>query len=389
MSTEVLPAYTPASATFVEHLEKNVSPEEHKDAIQSAVDKLFEENNIGETMKNLTSTVISINKDFDKILHTVILFDSKNYRKKKDDGSPNGDYIQKFEPTWRGIKKSFNDYIWESREVATSGAGHAQAFHDTLLPMIADKDVSVADKKEELKYYIAQIDKTESEAKNMVTHFEDVSTRIGTFSTLFQAASKDAGLNIDAAIAKVTKEIEELDETIKKYKEIAEKAFNWMIGGAVVEGIGCAMILTGFLAPIGLIALVGGAVCGLWNAKEGYDAEEKVEEAEKKKAEKKTELARLTADKAEHEEIHGKIVTSMKEAETIGIRVLAISKVWAVIRTEAQTISDALHKAEGAPTAAGLKRYMSPKVVQQYAVLERVLKQYANLVDNTGPKPTA
>ena len=52
----------------------------------------------------VTNTIRLINASFTNISVALGLFDEKNYRKKKTDGSPDGDLVEKFRPMLDEIK---------------------------------------------------------------------------------------------------------------------------------------------------------------------------------------------------------------------------------------------------------------------------------------------
>ena len=108
------PTYSDTPAVYKMLVEPNVAnmndlqkilTQREREKIEAYIDQVFKEENVTATMKNLTATVTRVNDDFDEILTAVALFDSKNYRCKKENGSPDGGLIDKFEPRWRRIKE--------------------------------------------------------------------------------------------------------------------------------------------------------------------------------------------------------------------------------------------------------------------------------------------
>lgn len=70
------------------------------DAIQTASEDNETRQFMEEEIKRLSDTVMFIKGKFESVKGTLRLFDSKDFRKLKEDGSAGGDKIAKLEPQW-------------------------------------------------------------------------------------------------------------------------------------------------------------------------------------------------------------------------------------------------------------------------------------------------
>ena len=99
-------ANTQAANTDSDSVKKDVLKLVKKDpnGIQNRLLKSLKNMGADETLKDLTNSIHLINASFTNISIALGLLDEKNYRKKKADGSPGDEPIEKFRPDWDAIK---------------------------------------------------------------------------------------------------------------------------------------------------------------------------------------------------------------------------------------------------------------------------------------------
>lgn len=106
--SEVLPRPPPedrlntTGKALLEELRKiaESNPDGVIDAIKDAAENNESRQFMEAEMKRLSDTVMFIKGKFESVKGTLRLFDSKKFRKLKEDGSAGGDYIDKLEPQW-------------------------------------------------------------------------------------------------------------------------------------------------------------------------------------------------------------------------------------------------------------------------------------------------
>ncbi|PPR05332.1 hypothetical protein CVT24_008051 [Panaeolus cyanescens] len=392
-----LPGFQIASAPSA----KNSDQEKHIQEIIKRVDE-FEKQNPGVIAKNILDAlktvnidaaealidlpkhVKSINTAFEDISHVLGRLDSKNYRKKKDDGSPDGDYIPKFQNDWNAIHAEFTKQLGKSREVATDSYQRAKEFRQMYVPMFKNDNVPLDAKKKELEHFMKKLETSQATAKDVCDGFMEIPRRIREIKSRIEYSLNDVNGNLEEKIARLRRDIEQLDEKLGKYEQVAKVATYVAAGGAVACVVGAAMTASVILAPFAVIPVVAGAIVGTVASLVaiGYATAGLVTEAERE--DKVKELTQILKDKDEFVKLRGDVDKALQQCDSLCIRILAIASVWSLIRTQCQAIHGHMTTAQEGPTQYSFDPSME-LAIQPYAELENLLFYYAANVAATDP----
>ncbi|KAF9526323.1 hypothetical protein CPB83DRAFT_858163 [Crepidotus variabilis] len=337
--------------------------------------------NAEETLKNLTNHILELKVSFGKISVALGQVDDKNYRKKSD-SSTNEERIEKFRPTWDKIHKDFDSLIWASQDVAMDAATHAKVFHDILLPILKDNTLPLSRKKEELRSYILNLEKSEAVAEKMTNSFTALPHRIRAVKIRVGVALKAVGEHQDTRIRDLNKEIDELELRIRKYSNLGRTAMWVGAGGAAAMGVGVLLSLTGVLAPFAIFSFWAGKTA-MKGAVIGKAATSGLEYAAEKERDRKIyERDQLIKARTNLDlnGIQAQVDQAFAESEGLCSRLNAIGTVWGVIRTESQLILDSMIKAGNAKTRWSFEPLTEKVCGNAYAQLGEVLVSYSQSI---------
>ncbi|KAG8776462.1 hypothetical protein FRC12_000896 [Ceratobasidium sp. 428] len=103
---------------------------------------------------------------------------------KNSDGTP----LEKLKPTWAEFQKRYTYTMWGSRDDATAASSVLKDFTEALCPILTDKSVSFADKKEALAdFVLGRKIGTRSQAESFTKLFSDIdvfTTKLLNFADL-------------------------------------------------------------------------------------------------------------------------------------------------------------------------------------------------------------
>ncbi|KAF9046200.1 hypothetical protein BJ165DRAFT_1469465 [Panaeolus papilionaceus] len=139
--------------------------------------------------------------------------------------------------------------------------------------------------------------------------------------------------------------------------------------------------LVAALNPYTQYAIWGSATLAIGGIAGAFISESKALEAEEERSNKITELDELSGDEESFKQIQGKIELTLKNCGELCNLISAIGSIWAVLRTECQTICDSMKKAEDTNSSFTFNRMVGDDVLLgPYKKLEEILTLYANKV---------
>ncbi|PPR04713.1 hypothetical protein CVT24_011835 [Panaeolus cyanescens] len=337
-----------------------------------------------EALKNLPAHIGSINKGFETVSHILDRLDRKNYRKKKDDGSPGGDLIPKFKGDWDAIHKEFRDQMSQSQTVATDAHHSAKEFRVIYTPIFNNEKIPLEDKKKELNVFMERLKKNQDSAMGLINAFSDLPRRIRAIGDRIAHILKEVLGFLDEKIEKLTRELRELEETLAECKLAVNIAAGVAGGGFVLATIGAFMTCSVVAAPFAVFPVVAGIVAAALGGLAGISANIAQEVTESKIRAKKKEIEDANKEKDEFVTLSGEVETAMNNCGELISRILAIASIWSVIRTRCQTIRAAMQTAQ----ESGSRYIFEPSMddaMGSYKELEDLLLYYAMNVAGTDP----
>ncbi|KAJ7690383.1 hypothetical protein B0H17DRAFT_1289989 [Mycena rosella] len=272
----------------------------------------------------------------------------------------------------KSLQTTFQTVARSSRDHAITIAAYADKFDTDTVPFCGDKDITVADRKKEIKSFIEAGKEHQKVGDKLNTDFANLKKAFETFTgTLIKWAKDREG--VDAAkIATLRTDIQALDKQIGDL-DVAI--------AAVSAALAATLPVTGLLAlafPVAAPFIVAGgcvlaavevaALTGLLIGKNGLVTDKKAKKQEIVTLQKEVSDIKALRTKAEHE----------NALPTFNDNIEVLQAVWVHVRNDAALIVSYL---ETADSKAEYPKYMKiaiEKGVIAYTAMSKYLKAYAN-----------
>ncbi|THH31266.1 hypothetical protein EUX98_g2922 [Antrodiella citrinella] len=280
--------------------------------------------------------------------------------------------------TWQAHHNTFTNLLWESRQVAGKAQGAADDFAKDFITFLADDDVSLAEKKDEIKNYIGKLTEDEEASKHMSQGFTDLEKNVQAFQVEWKRVIDKYKLDaISARIAELDGIIANLETALN---DLNDKIKALAISLGVLSAATGVTAALGFICPwfwIGtLLGLIGVGVTAAL-LKKAMDERTTVEaDIARNKADRAMEEATLAAVK----ELKAALDASQGDFNVICSRLGAFAHVWATIRADIQAIEEKLDYAHGTESKA-LFRARLNTAAKLYATLGKALRRYQVVVN--------
>ncbi|TCD67846.1 hypothetical protein EIP91_011908 [Steccherinum ochraceum] len=278
--------------------------------------------------------------------------------------------------TWSTHHRTFTALVWKSREVAGTAQAAADDFAKDFITFLADDDVTLTEKKDEIKNYMEKLVRDEKAAEGMSQGFTDLKKNVDGFQTEWQRIIDKYKLDVIAKkIADLDKVIADLHVTLSDLN-IRNLAIALGVVGAAT-GISFAL---GFICPafwIGtLFGVVGVGVTAVLLKKAVAERDDVEGQITRKEKERAVEQATLAAVK----ELKAGLDASQGDFNVICTRLGTFAKIWATIRADLQAIEEKLDFAHGTESKALFKSRLNT-AAKLYAQLGKALRRYQVVVN--------
>ncbi|KAF7329434.1 hypothetical protein MKEN_00205500 [Mycena kentingensis (nom. inval.)] len=285
-----------------------------------------------------------------------------------------GKVIQALAPTWRGYSDRFTDYLSDTEALAAEGRALVQTFKETVLDTILlNNNVSMVDKVKRTQFYVDEVNgntKTINDTNTLIANLAGLSADVTAFKVTFDTTMADAGKSLTDDIKSIKESLEVLRAKLKAYQESAGMLTKATEGVGITAGV---LIVTGGLAPIGLLAaavavILGGfAIDATFNKVAGAQAEVDAKE-------KALEIA--TAQKATYDKLAPEMAIASADMLSITDKLAVLSKVKSDLiqaNTHLNRANNAGQKTMDADELSALQ--LASKV---YDALGAILETFAN-----------
>ncbi|CAE6367489.1 unnamed protein product [Rhizoctonia solani] len=290
---------------------------------------------------------------------------------------------------WDVIRKEYDRLLRESRRLATTVAAGAEDFRTDMIPFLQDTTASFEEKRRKLTKFITDMKETDAYAERISQGFVDIARSIRTFQTRYFSKGEKGKENIDKRIHRLNKEIEELVESIEKYKAKEDDTILKELRGGIpsnqddVVGDQILTGMAGLSGPVGERSLLPKAFGDTQTTAAATEAQAHLAQAKEELNEKGRALNKLGSDLANLEHlVPSHIKAAGSHTDYICGRLGAIGKMWAVFRVDAQNLHSQLNKAHNAPGEKEFSRMIQERtrIIPLYDKIEKVLYSYSSAV---------
>ncbi|CUA73454.1 Putative serine/threonine-protein kinase/receptor R826 [Rhizoctonia solani] len=290
---------------------------------------------------------------------------------------------------WDVIRKEYDRLLRESRRLATTVAAGAEDFRTDMIPFLQDTTASFEEKRRKLTKFITDMKETDAYAERISQGFVDIARSIRTFQTRYFSKVEKGKENIDKRIHRLNKEIEELVESIEKYKAKEDDTILKELRGGIpsnqddVVGDQILTGMAGLSGPVGERSLLPKAFGDTQTTAAATEAQAHLAQAKEELNEKGRALNKLGSDLANLEHlVPSHIKAAGSHTDYICGRLGAIGKMWAVFRVDAQNLHSQLNKAHNAPGEKEFSRMIQERtrIIPLYDKIEKVLYSYSSAV---------
>ncbi|KAJ7501601.1 hypothetical protein B0H11DRAFT_2371849 [Mycena galericulata] len=312
-----------------------------------------------------------IQQAFGRVYGLLAQVDAQNFK------GPDGKVIDKFAPIWRGYSDTFNTSLSQTETLASKGRAAIDTFTKSILPILQSTTMTVDDKKIRLNFYTNNMDQNNqnvTEIDALVAVYNGISNDVSSFKATFEEKMMQVGQQLETDIQRAKDDIEIIKQKLAQHQETAKKLG---IAGGVLGGVGGALIITGGLAPIGVLIGIAGVVLGGMAIDEYFN---KVAEIKHELSDKQAELATLESQKSAYQKLAPAVTAASSDMSLIMTKLQVLTQVFKTVKNDIVAANDHLGTSSQADTAEiiDIRNQQIELSAESYANVAVVLNNFAS-----------
>ncbi|KAH8087879.1 hypothetical protein BXZ70DRAFT_1011585 [Cristinia sonorae] len=290
--------------------------------------------------------------------------------------------MRKIEDRWNAHHQSYKNLLWSSRTVAGKAQAAADDFSREFVVFLGDDTESIEGKKREIRHYITELEKDSKAAESMSQGFADLHTGIVSLVEDWRALVKKH--DIDAISARLDSLQAEKDTLSRTLEDLKAKVSQLSIAIDMTWGSSGSMKIMFMLAPFWAFRVTykGFSLSDMMRQLESATKER--DDVSVRLSRKQGELLSAVGQLYQVRALHGTLQKSEGDIDSIIARVAGIAKIWAMIRTDIQAISEKLDYVVGTESERLFKTRLNA-AAKLYALLGKALYKYQIMVTTDHP----
>ncbi|KAF7326143.1 hypothetical protein MKEN_00465800 [Mycena kentingensis (nom. inval.)] len=193
---------------------------------------------------------------FDTVYAILCTIDAQKWKNK-------GEVIKPLAPTWLTYGAKFTLYLAETETLASKGKALIDTFTTNVINgILLNKEVSVKDKKKRTKFFLDQANKHEETIKaidKLTVNYKNLSDLVTAFKASFDQLMFEVGQSLNDEVKRLQVDLAGLNTKLAEYTKSAQVLRDAAIGTGAAAS---ALIATGVLAPLGLLAAAAAIILG-------------------------------------------------------------------------------------------------------------------------------
>ncbi|KAJ7441047.1 hypothetical protein B0H11DRAFT_2292515 [Mycena galericulata] len=312
-----------------------------------------------------------IQEAFGRVYALLAQVDAQNFK------GLDGKVIDKLAPVWRGYSDKFNTSLSQTETLASQGKALIDTFTTSILPMIQSTTMTADAKKARLDFYANTIDQNGANVKAidaLVAAYNGISNDVSAFKATFEEKMSQVGQKLDTDIQRAKDDIVLIKEKLAQHQETAKKLG---IAGGVLGGVGGALIITGGLAPIGVLIGIAGVVLGGMAIDEYFN---KVAAIKHELADKEAELTTLESQKSAYQKLAPAVTAASSDMSLIMTKLTVLTQVFKLVKNDIVVANEHLVFSSQADTAEiiDIRNEQIALSATSYANVAEVLNAFAS-----------
>ncbi|KAH8101810.1 hypothetical protein BXZ70DRAFT_77521 [Cristinia sonorae] len=293
--------------------------------------------------------------------------------------------MRKLEDRWNAHHQKYKSLLWRSRQVAGKAQAAADDFARDFVLFLGEDGESIEVKKREIHNYIEVLKKDEQASEDMAQGFADLRTNIVNLVADWRGLVKK--YNIDAISARIEKLKSEMDTLAHTLADLNAKISQLSIALSMTWGFFGVITSLCVFAPVWgfntLILQYGGYdYIQLWL--DLNKATKERDDVSRKYVSKIIEYILALPELLQVQELQGTLQKSEGDIDNIITRLAGFAKVWAMIRTDVQAISEKLDYVVGTESDRLFKSRLN-STAKLYALLGKALYRYQIIITDSHP----